>query len=192
MCSGSLYKSNAFNCIGLDLAQDENPEPELVTFVRLHLKRIRPTVDYAIGQSNNHGTSEAAALFVGGSFVGGQYGSKLSEIGRRLLENRARLLIADDGTFSQYSTVYHRLMLDTYSFVEAWRRKRGLDPFSQKMMDRIAAATDWLEHLTCRRSGHVPNLGANDGAQILALTRADARDFDRPFNWRLPFSGVDN
>ena len=44
-------------------------------------------------------------------------------------------------------------------------------------MDRLAAATDWMEQLTCPKSGQVPNLGANDGTQILAFTTADARDF---------------
>ena len=102
------------------LEQEESPELALDTFIRIHLQRIFPTLGYAIGQANNHGTSEAAALFVGGNFIGGEYGSKLSKIGRRLLENRASLLIAKDGTFSQYSVVYHRLMLDTYSFAEAW------------------------------------------------------------------------
>ncbi|MBL4574670.1 MAG: hypothetical protein JKY51_01045 [Opitutaceae bacterium] len=41
----------------------------LLGFVKAHLKRIAPTISYAIAQDNNHGTSEAAALFIGGSWL---------------------------------------------------------------------------------------------------------------------------
>ena len=159
------------------LGQETTPKSGLVDLIRVHLRRIAPTLSYAIGQSNNHGTSEAAALFVGGSFIGGRSGTRWAVIGRRLLENRARNLIAVDGTFSQYSTVYHRVMLDSYSFAETWRRKRGLAPFSTQLFQRLAVATDWMEQMTNSETGEVPNLGANDGAQILAFSRADTRDF---------------
>ena len=159
------------------MGQEITPEPGLLTLIRLHLCRIAPTLGYAIGQWNNHATSEAAALFIGGSMVGGSDGTRWAAMGRRLLENRARVLIAADGMFSQYSTVYHRLMLDSYSFAEAWRRKRELAPFSKQLYQRVYAATDWLEHMTNFETGGVPNLGANDGAQILAFSRADIRDF---------------
>ena len=159
------------------LGQETTPESGLVALIRVHLRRIAPTLSYAIGQSNNHGTSEAAALFVGGSFIGGRNGTRWAVIGRRLLENRARNLIAVDGTFSQYSTVYHRVMLDSYSFAETWRRKCGLAPFSTQLFQRLSVATDWMEQMTSSETGEVPNLGANDGAQILAFTRADTRDF---------------
>jgi len=159
------------------LGQETTPELGLVALIRVHLRRIAPTLSYAIGQSNNHGTSEAAALFVGGSFIGGRSGARWAATGRRLLENRARVLIAVDGTFSQYSTVYHRVMLDSYSFAETWRRKRGLAPFSAQLFQRLSAATDWMEQMTSSETGEAPNLGANDGAQILAFTWADTRDF---------------
>jgi len=153
------------------------PKPGLVELIRLHLFRIEPTLHYAIGQANNHGTSEAAALFVGGSFIGGERGDRWMKMGRALLEDRAKTLFEDDGTFSQYSTVYHRLVLDTYSFAEACRRKFQLSPFSQKLMKRLFAATNWMEQTICPKTGQPPNLGANDGAHILAFTRADTRDF---------------
>lgn len=159
------------------LGQETTPESGLVALIRVHLRRIAPTLSYAIGQDNNHGTSEAAALFVGGSFIGGRSGDRWVATGRRGLENSAWNLIAMDGTFSQYSTVYHRIMLDSYSFAEAWRRRRGLAPLSAQLFQRLLAATDWMDQMTSSETGEVPNLGANDGAQILAFTRADTRDF---------------
>ena len=42
--------------------------PDLVRLIEAHLLRINPTVSYSLAQNNNHGTSEAAALFIGGSW----------------------------------------------------------------------------------------------------------------------------
>lgn len=151
--------------------------PALRAFVAAHLKRIVPTIGYAIGQANNHGTSEAAALFIGGSWLGGREGERWGAIGRRWLEDRAALLIASDGTFSQYSVVYHRLMLDTYALAEIWRRALILPAFSPVLYERMRLATLWLQNMVIAENGDAPNLGANDGAKLLSLTDADYRDF---------------
>lgn len=164
----------------LMLKQDKAPTPGLVALVAAHLQRIAPTMSYAIGQQNNHGTSEAAGLFVGGEFLaraGDARGARWSGLGRRWLENRARRLIEPDGGFSQYSITYHRLMLDTYSFAEAWRRRHGLPAFSDTLRARLAAATYWLHAMVDGVTGDAPNVGANDGARLLPLTDTGYRDF---------------
>ena len=45
------------------------PTPERAAFVAAHLQRIAATKRYAQAQDNNHLTSEAAALFIGGSWL---------------------------------------------------------------------------------------------------------------------------
>jgi len=162
------------------LGQVSQPEPGLLALIRMHLTRIAPTIKYAIGQANNHGTSEAAALFTGGSWLaaaGDSQGQRWQAMGRRWMENRASILIAADGTFSQYSVNYHRVMLDTFSFAECWRQALALPGFSQQFSDRLSAATDWLEQMTDSKTGDTPNIGANDGAQIISLTDTGYRDF---------------
>lgn len=161
------------------LGQDRAPEAGLVDLLRAHMQRIAPTMSYAIGQQNNHGTSEAAALFIGGSFLADHdpRGDQWARKGRRWLEERAAALIEADGSFSQYSVTYHRVMLDTYSLAEAWRRHRGLPAFSARLRARLAAATDWLWTMTDAETGDAPNIGANDGARLLQLTGTDYRDF---------------
>lgn len=164
----------------LILGQVERPLPGLVAMLRLHLARIAPTMGYAIGQQNNHGTSEAAALFIGGSWLerlGDGGAAQWAATGRRWLEDRARQLIEPDGTFSQYSVVYHRVMLDTYCLAEVWRRQAGLPDFSRTLVERLAAATEWLRQMTESATGGAPNLGANDGARLIVLTDTDYRDF---------------
>lgn len=162
------------------LGQLDKPEPALVTLVEAHLARIYPTLAYAMAQDNNHGTSEAAALFMGGKWLvqhDVDAGSKWARSGRRWLENRAARLIEPDGGFSQHSVNYHRLMLDTLCLTELWRRWYDLPAFSKRFYERARAATDWLHAMVDPVSGDAPNLGANDGANLLPLTDADYRDY---------------
>lgn len=162
------------------LDQVEKSEAGLLDLVSLSLKRIAPTRSYAVAQNNNHGTSEAAALFVGGSWLvanGRSEGAKWEQQGRRLLEERVARLIDKDGTFSQYSIVYHRLMLDTLSFAEIWCRRLNRELFSQRFHKRMALATRWLMAFVDPDTGDAPNIGANDGAHILNFAQASYRDF---------------
>jgi len=168
--------------IALLILGEENQSLQgLRDLVRMHLIRIAPTIGYAIGQANNHGTSEAAALFIGGSLLGreskGGEAERWLQTGRSALENRATTLIERDGTFSQYSVTYHRLMLETYCLVEVWRRRFALPRFSDQLHERLRAAVHWLRQMTDPYSGDAANIGANDGAQLLALTDNGYRDF---------------
>ena len=151
----------------------------LQQFIAAHLARIAPTLRYAIAQDNNHGTSEAAALFIGGSWLAlhsHPEAEKWQRLGRKWLENRAARLIEQDGSFSQYSATYHRVMLDTYAFAEVWRRKLSLPAFSANLHNKLAAATMWLYNQPGVGFGDVVNLGANDGARLIPLTDSDYRD----------------
>ncbi|WP_416879521.1 alginate lyase family protein [Litorimonas sp.] len=161
------------------LNQDTKPEPGLVQLLVCHLKRIAPTMSYAIGQANNHGTSEAAALFIGGTFLARHHpdADTWARKGRHWLEERAQNLIEPDGSFSQHSVNYHRVMLDTYSLAEAWRRHRSLPEFSQHLRIKLASAAIWLYALVDPVTGDAPNIGANDGARLIQLTDSDYRDF---------------
>ncbi len=162
------------------LGQVSSTTPALLELVRLHLQRIAPTLRYAIAQDNNHGTSEAAALFIGGSWLvahGVREGERWQRLGCKWLENRAARLISEDGSFSQYSLNYHRVLVDTFCMVEVWRQRQSLPRFSPLWYMRSLAATRWLHAMVNEENGDAPNLGANDGARLLQLTDTDYRDF---------------
>lgn len=164
----------------LILGQVCSATPALRDLIHIHLERIAPTIQYAIAQDNNHGSSEAAALFMGGSwlvFLGVKDGERWADIGRRWLENRAARLIGPQGTFSQYSLNYHRMMLDTFCMVQVWTQQLGLLPFSRCLNERLLTATEWLRHMVNAFNGDGPNVGANDGARLLQLTNSHYRDY---------------
>ncbi len=160
--------------------QIQSCHPGLIDLIKIHLRRIKPTLQYALAQNNNHGTSEAAAMFIGGSWVelfNIKQGRIYTKIGRKLLENRAMKLILPDGGFSQYSLNYHRMMLDTFIMVELWRKELNLPKFSNKFYSRLSLATEWLRSFVSEKTGDAPNLGANDGAHLLKLTDSPYRDY---------------
>ena len=161
------------------LGRPLEPEPALLDLLDVHLQRIAPTTSYAVAQDNNHGTSEGAALFIGGSWLAlcrpDSRGRSWAEAGRLLLEDRVARLVGTDGSFSQYSVNYHRVLLDTLCMAEIWRRDLALPPFSLRLLNRAKAAAEWMR-LMVRPGGDAPNTGANDGALLLPLTDADFRD----------------
>ena len=167
-------------CAALLLGQVSDTLPGLRDLIALHLQRIAPTVQYAMAQDNNHGTSEAAALFMGGSWLAAlsdARGERWAVTGRALLENRAARLIGEQGTFSQYSLNYHRLMIDTFSMAECWRIHLGLPVFSERLRARALVATQWFHALIDPDTGDGPNVGANDGARLLQLANSTYRDY---------------
>ncbi len=162
----------------------ENPRPGFLNLLDIHLKRIAPTVCYAMAQDNNHGVSEAAALFVVGHYLmlygdKGQKkrGGKWARKGRYWLENRVTHLIMADGSFSQHSVTYHRLMLDVLSLTELMRSRLRISEFSKTYYSRAALAVKWLHVMTDNQSGDAPNLGSNDGAYLFNFDGLQYRDF---------------
>ncbi len=160
------------------------PKPGLLRFLEIHLQRIAPTLRYAMAQDNNHGISEAAALFVVGRYLvlhgnDGQQksGERWGRLGQHWLENRVGKLILADGSFSQQSVTYHRLMLDVLSLVELFRLRLKAAEFSPAYYGRLKKAVAWLQRMVDDKSGDAPNLGANDGAYLFNFIGADYRDF---------------
>ena len=153
----------------------------LVDMLEQHLSRISPTVLYAMAQDNNHGTSEAVALYIGGIFLEfngrPKYAGKWKKKGRFWIENRVKRLVEQDGSFSQYSVNYHRLMLDSLCLAEFFRQQFAEPMFADQTLDKLRLATSWLNIFTDELSGDAPNLGANDGAKLMPLSNADYRDY---------------
>ena len=155
-----------------------------------HLLRIAPTISYAMAQDNNHGTSEAAALYIG-SLLLAQHDdykaniniNKWAKIGRYWLENRTAKLISDDGCFSQNSVNYHRLMLDTLSLSEFFRQQFEQTKFNEGFYLNAKKASHWLFLMTGKTCGIMPILGSNDGANLLPLTNCDYLEFRPSIQW---------
>jgi len=138
-----------------------------------HTLRIPPTLAYARSQNNNHYLSEALGLMLGGYAFTQQ--TWLRQGFNAFQEGLSRQISAD-GTYSQHSNNYHRMML--HLSLLFWRvcQLNGLHP-STRVKNRLASATRWLAAQADILSGQVPNLGHNDGSNLLPLGSQDYADY---------------
>lgn len=168
------------------LQQADSVSESLEELVRHHLLRIQPNIRYAIAQDNNHGTSEAAGLYIGAMWLLNQPPipknrrkliMKWKKEGRARLEERLLYLIADEGTFAQKSVTYHRVVMDTMSCAVHAMDLFNEDPFPEAVNQKIGKLALWMYKMMILHHGEAPNLGANDGALFENIHSCDYRDF---------------
>jgi hypothetical protein len=151
---------------------------QLTAAIWQHAARIPSTLGYARSQNNNHLLSEALGLVVAGSLFAGKSPLARNWLNTGMKEfNRAILnQIEADGTYSQHSTNYHRLMLQLALVYFGYTKHIGVE-IPQEVSERLAAATRWLAAQLDPISGRLPNLGHNDGSLLLPLGTAGFRDY---------------
>jgi len=168
----------AAHCLG----QYDAPPTSLKEMVKQHVLRIYPNINYAVSQDNNHGTSEAIGLYIGAAWLlnNGEKDAKFVKFkrkGRVVLEGRILKLIQKDGTFAQKSMTYHRVVLDTMSFVLHNMMLLKESDFSANIVERLTKLGEWQYKMTFGIGGDAPNFGSNDGAMIENLHDRPYRDF---------------
>lgn len=135
-----------------------------------HAERIPPTLDYALAQNNNHLLSEAAGLYTAGSMLPAHPKARAwRKLGMDLFNVGIRRQIHDDGAYAQHSANYHRLMLQLGLWIATVAQAND-ERLAEPIAERVSKATGWLARLIDEDSGHVANLGPNDGAYILPLS----------------------
>lgn len=150
---------------------------QLVQMLAVSGERIEANLEYALSQQNNHGLSEATGLWtLGILFPWLKRSRRWTQIGRAALEQQVESLILDDGSFSQQSVNYHRVML--HDMLWAIRLGETCEtPLSSRLTIRVRAAVHHLCELVEPESGRAPNYGHNDGALVLPLTNCDFTDY---------------
>jgi hypothetical protein len=142
-----------------------------------HARRIQPTLAYARSQNNNHYLSEALGLMLAGyAFQQTSEGKTWLTIGFRAFEEGIIQQIAKDGTYSQHSNNYHRMMLHLSLLFMRLCDLTNLT-ISLSVRNKLVMATRWLLAQLDPTSGRVPNLGHNDGSNILPLGNRDYLDY---------------
>ncbi|MGB8252483.1 MAG: alginate lyase family protein, partial [Anaerolineaceae bacterium] len=153
-------------------------QTSLSTALAGHARRIMATLIYARSQRNNHLLSEAAGVYTAGLLLQGMPGAiKWKRTGWKLFIDGIRDQIAPDGSYIQHSTSYHRLMLHLAIWVQALSCLQEACIYPDDVRQKLILATHWLENLVLSDNGHVPNMGANDGSNILPLGGTDVLDY---------------
>jgi len=145
----------------------------LAESIAVHARRITPTLGYARAQNNNHLLSEAVGLVTAARALPEHpQARRWGRLGCKWLRVGLGSQISAEGVYSQHSSNYHRLMLH----LALWGN--ALEPLQENgSLGKLRAAAGWLFTLTDPASGRVPNLGPNDGANILPLVTAPFHDY---------------
>lgn len=164
------------------LATSPSSEPEnrnrLWQAIAEHAQRIPATLVYALAQNNNHLLSEAAGLYAAGLYLPEHpQANAWRQSGWKWLNWGFQHQIDEFGTYIQQSTNYHRLMLQLALYADHIRRTAGDPDWPSETRSRLSAATNWLWALTDHQTGRVPNLGANDSANIFPLSNLPSGDY---------------
>jgi hypothetical protein len=164
------------------ILNQNKPLPALIDFVKVHCERIALTRHYANAQQNNHAISEAAGLFIGGMWLNAysqesEKATKWQNDGYRDLEWLIQSLIFDDGSFAQHSLNYHRVLISTINMIEYFRQFFKAPLFSSQYYHKIYSAIFWIQQMVNPATGNGPNLGANDGARVYALSETSYTDY---------------
>ncbi len=159
----------------------------LAASTAVHAARIPPTLVYARAQNNNHLLSEAAALYTAGLALPAHPDAPAwRAAGEKWLRWCLLNQIDTYGNYVQHSTNYQRLMLQVALWAHLLlERLHELNPetldeaswLNDKARENLALATHWLLSLLDPDSGRVPNLGANDGAQVFPFSTCNFSDF---------------
>ncbi|MHC1740740.1 MAG: alginate lyase family protein [Anaerolineaceae bacterium] len=142
-----------------------------------HASRIALTLNYSRSQNNNHLLSESLGLMLAGLvFSEVPEGKRWLKQGFSEFQKGILKQIEEDGTYSQHSNNYHRLLLHlALIFKLASARDKLL--ISPRVEQRLAQATRWLLAQLDISSGSVPNLGHNDGTNLLPLGNDGYHDY---------------
>lgn len=149
----------------------------LVGMIAAQADRVSSDHKYARLQRNNHAISEGVGLWtVGLLFPELRRAGQWRKEGREILTGEAMRQIADDGSYIQNSTNYHRLMLHAYIWAVRLGELCG-DPLPDTILSRMEGAVEFLYQMQDDETGEVPCYGPNDGALILPLNECDYDDF---------------
>lgn len=141
--------------------------------VAAHARRIPATLSYSLAQNNNHLITEALGMYAAGCALPDhpRAGSWRKQ-GWRWLNRALTGQIRPGGTYTQHSMNYHRLMLHA-----ALQAVIFGTPYPKITHQRLASAARWLLAQIDWETGQAPNLGSNDGANILPLAPGGFHDF---------------
>jgi len=167
----------SLNLIKPSLRSDSKRLRRINELIADHAERILPTLSYAKAQNNNHLVSEAVGLYSAGIFLSQHPRSaNWKRTGLNLFNQTVKDQISNEGEYIQHSTNYHRMFLMLALWMQYLLKTEG-NVFDEATRNNLALASQWLIAQLDLTSGKVPNLGHNDGSNILLFSNADYSDY---------------
>ena len=137
--------------------------------IQVHANRILKTLIYAKSQRNNHLLSEAAALMTAAAVLPKAHDSeKWWRTGKKNFFSGLNDQITPDGCYIQYSTNYHRLMLQLTVWVDQLLRIKH-EEWPGNLLPKIRNSIRYLYAFCDPQNGRCSNIGHNDGSLMFSF-----------------------
>jgi hypothetical protein len=151
---------------------------KIINAIYWQLHHVYQNINFSrIAVRNNHAITETAMLYLSNflfPFI--PETQKWSTKGKKWLLKELQYQIYDDGSYLQFSHNYHRVIVQTLTWVLQFNRLNEIK-FDYKIIDRIERTVDFLYQLQDSRTGWLPNHGNNDGALFFPLNNNHYRDY---------------
>lgn len=151
---------------------------ELQHTIYWHISHVYNNIDFSrIAVRNNHAITETLALYLAGLFYPSMPGAdQWKKKGKAWFEQEIAYQVYEDGTFLQFSTNYHRIVVQLLTWGITLSEKNG-ERFSDVVYDRARKSLQFLSTCMVKENGWLPNYGANDGALFFKLSDSHYRDY---------------
>jgi hypothetical protein len=139
---------------------------QFLVAIYLHVEFVRRNLEIS-DINGNHLIADAAALVIGGTFLGGSKPIQWRAEGWRILKREIVLQVYPDGVNFEGSVPYHRLVAELFHLAGVTEeRNGGLVP--KVYRDRLLSMANYTEAYT-RPDGLAPVWGDNDDGRSLPL-----------------------
>lgn len=135
-----------------------------------------------IAVRNNHAITECLCLYLLGLlYPAFPESATWRKEGKKWIEEEGLYQVYPDGSYLQFSTNYHRVVVQLFTWAFGLAEANG-DQFSKDLYERVRQSLDLLYQVQDLPTGHLPNYGANDGALFFRLNGCEYRDFRPQLN----------
>jgi len=150
----------------------------IINSIYWQLDHVYKNINFSrIAVRNNHAITETSMLYLSGllfPFI--PETKKWSEHGKKWLLEEIDYQIYDDGSYLQFSHNYHRVIVQTLTYVLKINQINGIS-FDKVVNNKLVKTLKFLFNHQDVITGKLPNYGNNDGALFFPLNNNDYRDF---------------
>jgi hypothetical protein len=130
-----------------------------------------------IAVRNNHAITETLALYLGGLLYPSLPGAaKWKASGKYWFEREIAYQVYADGSFLQFSTNYHRVVVQLLTWALRLTALNG-EQWNGMVLEQARQSLVFLRAAMNDSNGCLPNYGANDGALFFRLNEHHFRDY---------------
>jgi hypothetical protein len=166
---------------------------KIIDSIYWHTQHVEANIDFSrIAVRNNHALTETLTLYlVGLLYPFFPESKRWQTIGKQWFEEEIAYQVYEDGTFLQFSTNYHRVVVQLLTWGISLAENNN-EHWDDVVYERARKSLEFLRACQDQQTGWLPNYGNNDGALFFKLNDAHFRDYRPQLNALAAVLGFDD